>query len=358
VPGDAHNPHAPEGVAVHPGTRPNRDWVAPELTAADPERAMIPEPAAAGRPTTADWTEAGARRGQGPEQDWSDERAATEPPPLPVPLGPMTVTDLLDGAWAVLSGRARTVLALTALTMVPADIVAALLVGERTGADADDAVIRLVPFLQVGPGVPLLEIDGATVVAMAVLSLGLTMLGAALGKLVVAWYGDRDLSLREVLGSLVRRLPTLLVAWLVMVVVQGAALAVLLVPALFVIPLFLLVGPVIGIERRGPFSALRRSARLVGRRMGAVIGIWLVSLFVERIVAAALVLAPEIVSELVPESVAPLLRASGWAAAQFVTAPVVAGLSVLLYIDLRVRTEGIDLLVEADAVFPEPDLAR
>jgi hypothetical protein len=37
---------------------------------------------------------------------------------------------------------------------------------------------------------------------------------------------------------------------------------------------------------------------------------------------------------------------------QLVTLPVVAGITVLIYLDLRVRTEGLDLELDALAAFP------
>ena len=37
---------------------------------------------------------------------------------------------------------------------------------------------------------------------------------------------------------------------------------------------------------------------------------------------------------------------------QLVTIPVVAGITVLIYLDLRVRTEGLDLELDAIEAFP------
>src|SRR4051794_1952372 len=49
------------------------------------------------------------------------------PPRLPVPLRPMTLTDLLDGAFAVIKARPRTVFGIAAAILIPAHVVAAFL---------------------------------------------------------------------------------------------------------------------------------------------------------------------------------------------------------------------------------------
>jgi hypothetical protein len=339
------------GVAPRPGW--SRAWVMPERSGIDPDdEAVGAEPAtvtAAHAPRarpTGEWVEAGR---------WGDRPPATELPPLPVPLAPMTVTDLLDGAWAILSCRPRTVLALSALIIVPAELVASLLISRTgQGVEVGSVPLRVVPFLSVGPGVSLADVDVSTLVAVAVLSLAYTVLGAALARLVVGWYDDTDLTLRQVVAPLVRRAPALLGAWVLMALAQGAAIAACGLPALFVIPLLLLVAPALAIEGKGPLAAIRRSGQLVRRRLAAVIWIWLVSLVLERFIDALIALAPELLALVVPGQLQPVVRAAGWAFAMFVTAPVVAGLSVLLYIDLRIRTEGLDLLVDAGEAFPEP----
>jgi hypothetical protein len=255
------------------------------------------------------------------------------------------VSDLLDGSWAVIACRARTVLALSALFVLPAEVAASFLVrGYGQALDVGTAVTVLAPFLvRSNRGY---QSSWAGVGAMAVLSLAYALLGAALGRLVSAWYDDTDLRLREVLGATLRASPAVLVAWMVTSVLQLFS-ACFLLPALFVFPLLMLVSPIITIERCGPFAAVRRSAQLVRRRYLAVMGTWLVALFLERVLDLALAAAPAFLATFAPEPFDEILSSAGWAFALLVTAPTVAGLSVLLYFDLRVRSEGLDL--EADA---------
>jgi hypothetical protein len=313
-------------------------WAPPESDLAAPEPADPTGPVRTGTPSR--------------EEEWSDRPPPPEPPPLPVRLAPMTLSDLLDGAWAIIACRPRTVLGLSALIIVPAEIVASFLVrGYGQALDLGTVFTIFFPFSRTDDAGRALGYSATAVLALFVLSFAYMVLGAAIGRLVSAWYDDADLTLRQVLGATLRAMPALVVAWIVTTIVQVLSIVSLGLPALFTIPLFLLVAPVITIEGRGPLKAINRSCQLVSRRLLAVIGIWLVSLFLERLLDSALALAPDFAANFVPGPVAQVLRPAGWAFALFVTAPTVAGLAVLLYYDLRVRTEGLDLEIDAAEAF-------
>jgi hypothetical protein len=185
-----------------------------------------------------------------------------------------------------------------------------------------------------------------------VLSLAYAMLGVAVGRLVASWYEGTDPAVRPVLVDTLRVAPAIVCSWALLAVPRALSIFVAVLPAVFVFPLFLLVSPVIAIEGLGPLAAIRRSVRLVTRRYPAVVGIWLLALLLERIIDVALGLVPEVVAGFLPAEVAEVVRPAGWAFALFVTAPTVVGLPVLLYFDLRVRSEGLDLEREAAEAFP------
>jgi hypothetical protein len=356
VPGDPPNrtgAAGPEGVAVAA-----RAWAAPEALPDDPDAVAGPGPGGPSPGVPRRWREAGLA-GSGPgsaagggEREWSDRAPPREPPPLPVRLTPLTLSDLLDGAWAIIACRPRTVLGLSALFIVPAELVASFLIrGHGAVLDQGTIVAGVFPFVRTDRASRSVGFALGAMAAVAVLSLAYSLLGAALGRLVAAWYDDTDLTVGAVLAATLRATPAVLVAWVLTSVVQVAALYLLLLPALVAFPLFLLVAPVITIEKRGPFAAIRRSAGLVRRRYLAVTAIWLISLVLERVIDLALAAGAEFVSDITPGAVAEIVRPAGWAFALFVTAPTVAGLSVLLYYDLRVRSEGLDLEVEAADAF-------
>ena len=117
---------------------------------------------------------------------------------------------------------------------------------------------------------------------------------------------------------------------------------------------FLVTAPVIGAEGLGPIDAMRRSARLVSRRFWPVLGLALLSVLVETLFEPAIGLVPD-------PAVAATSAPTGWPGSSrrsigilssLITMPVVAGITVLIYLDLRVRTEGLDLELDAVEAFP------
>ena len=98
---------------------------------------------------------------------------------------------------------------------------------------------------------------------------------------------------------------------------------------------------------------MRRSARLVHRRFWNVLGAALLGFLVELLFESAIGLLPTFVSFFVgTEGIAWVLPAVVGVVTQLVTMPFVARVTVLIYLDLRVRTEGLDLELRAGEAFP------
>ena len=116
---------------------------------------------------------------------------------------------------------------------------------------------------------------------------------------------------------------------------------------------FLVTAPIIGAEGIGPVDAMRRSARLVNRRFWMVLGLALLSVLVELLFETALGVLPTLLTSLLgTDGIAWVLTGALTIFTQLVTIPVVAGITVLIYLDLRVRTEGLDLELDAIEAFP------
>jgi hypothetical protein len=162
-----------------------------------------------------------------------------------------------------------------------------------------------------------------------------------------------DLSLSQLLrGSLTRAWP-LLASFALVHVLELFALLGFLVLSLAVMTWFLVTAPVIGAEGVGPIVAMRRSARLVSRRFWVVLGVALLSLVVELLFEMAIGLVPSMFALLLgTDGVGWVLAAAASILTQLITVPVVAGITVSLYLDLRVRTEGLDLELDALEAFP------
>ena len=89
---------------------------------------------------------------------------------------------------------------------------------------------------------------------------------------------------------------------------------------------------------------MRRSARLVNRRFWNVLGAALLGYLVELLFAYAIGLVPLVVSLFLgTEGIGWVIPAAVGLITQLITMPFVASVTVLIYLDLRVRTEGLDL---------------
>ena len=192
----------------------------------------------------------------------------------------------------------------------------------------------------------------AATIAWLSWSFGLLLLGAALSRLLSAWYAEGELTVGEVLRDLRPRLPALVLAWLVALAAKVASLATLGLATPFVAALFVMIAPVIAIERVGAGAAIRRSFSLARRR------IWFVAMMIigvaitETVLQFTLTGLPWMVATaLLPDVVATWVVAAAAVAARIVTASAAAAAPALIYLDARIRAEGLDLqLATADAL--------
>jgi hypothetical protein len=118
---------------------------------------------------------------------------------------------------------------------------------------------------------------------------------------------------------------------------------------------FALALPAVVLENAGPRTALRRSFRLVRGSWWRVFGILVLTVIILGVVSDIInlplqVLAVALTKQgLNPPIGAVIVSTVGEALAGTVTAPVAAGASVLLYVDLRVRKEGLDMVLRTTA---------
>lgn len=148
----------------------------------------------------------------------------------------------------------------------------------------------------------------------------------------------------------VRRLPAIVVLSIVseILIVLGAILCV--VPGIYLWAAFYVTVPVLLVEGVGPFRALGRSRRLVkGRWWGtfgvAVIGYLLVAVVTTALTAVVVGIAFANPARNTVTGFA--LNTLASTIGSMLTTPAAAAFATVLYIDLRVRKEGFDLLLLA-----------
>jgi hypothetical protein len=124
---------------------------------------------------------------------------------------------------------------------------------------------------------------------------------------------------------------------------------------------FSLAAPVVVLEGYGPANALRRSWRLVRRSFWRIFGILLLTVLIVAVASAVLQVPFSIAASLAGGSgqlfglmgtrtvTAVIIAAVGNIVAGAVTRPISAGVTVLLYLDMRMRKEGLDLALQGAA---------
>lgn len=275
-------------------------------------------------------------------------------------LQPQRVGALLDGGFDVLRFRFRTVMIVSAVWLVPL-VAAPQAVSYRQLADAVDELGNVsgaggavnggfgTTFGPFGAG----SSPWSTLVLAVLPLLGIALVGLSLSHLVGGWLAGRDPGPMEVLRATVRQVPTLLVAFVLAIPLKALGLIACYIGAAVVIGQLQIMSPVIAFERLGPVAAIGRSWRLSSRRFwrgpGLVVGLAVVT----NVVSFGLLGIVQIVVGVGTATGTSWVWIVGAAlsfATSMVLLPVQASVAILHYIDLRVRSEGLDLQVRMPQV--------
>ncbi|MGB8860830.1 MAG: hypothetical protein WCC60_16340 [Ilumatobacteraceae bacterium] len=267
----------------------------------------------------------------------------------------------IDGAAHVMQRRARDVLAGSAVFMVPMVGVSVLLaVLAFNQFDRFDSLLGDSGYV------------GAetwfTFLAVALQSFTAHLIGAYTATYLVRYQMGGDPTIRECVLAVVRRLPMLVVSWLLThwwallfdlwVINSGAGALALLIwflppTASALSAVVLLVTPVMMGERLG-LRAIPRAWRLVRTRFGAAFGfVWACT-----VLAAMMFLFIAFLPQLAESTGLITFGSYMWLVqgvtsqlAFLVVVPFVAIATAQLYLQIRVHAEGLDLVVAADRAF-------
>ncbi|MFJ9196954.1 glycerophosphoryl diester phosphodiesterase membrane domain-containing protein [Streptomyces flaveolus] len=375
----------PNAEPTSPGTKwskeqpPPGQWSAPT----GPGQTPPPPPPRTGWGTPPPGGYGGQGRGYGGPggYGWGGPPPAAKPGVIP--LRPLGVGEILDGAVSTMRTYWRTVLGISLTVAIFTEIIVVLLQGlvlDNTSSDAlndpDATLSELADALTattVNSGVIFLISLIGTVVATALLTTVTSR--AVLGRPVTtreAWRDARPqviklfglivLLLLMVAGILlVAMLPGLLVtataggeggvALTALGFLAGALVAVWLMVR------FSLASPALMLEKQGIKKAMGRSTKLVNGSWWRVFGIQLLATVIANIVASIIVIPfTFLAATLSGDGVSGFLEGGGdlgWTflvvsgvgsvIGSMITFPITAGVTVLLYIDQRIRREALDL---------------
>ncbi|WP_454792624.1 hypothetical protein [Mycolicibacterium lutetiense] len=299
-----------------------------------------------------------------------------------IPLRPMSLTDIFNGAVAYVRTNPKATLGLATVVVLASQIITlALQVGPLSALGEFDSTLQgeapssgtLVVFAT-GAFVGLVVTTLASLLLSGMLTvvIGRSVFG---GTITVgeAWRRVRG-RLPALIGlTALQALALVVVAGGVAVVVAGAgalggglaAFAVgaplvllALVGVLYASTVLLFAPAVIVLEHRGIVDAIKRSFTLVNKDFWRVFGIWVLATIVASVIAwgvgAPFNVAGQIMSMVAEGPTVPalILSAVGAAIGQIVTAPFSAGVVVLLYADRRFRAEAFDLMLQTGAGAP------
>jgi hypothetical protein len=174
--------------------------------------------------------------------------------------------------------------------------------------------------------------------------LALMLVAVAMAHLVGGWSAGRDHSAQRMLAVAGRRWWAVVASF---VLIHLAEIAGCYVGTVFIMALFAVTAPVIGAEGVGPLTAMNRAANLALRRFWPTLGISLAIGLVATLLGLALGGLPVLISAFFDFDLAWPLQAAGGILGALVSTPFVATATVLLYLDLRIRTEGLDIELAA-----------
>lgn len=268
----------------------------------------------------------------------SDTGGMAPPPPPPSGEGgfrPRQLGDILSAAWQLYTTNAGALIQIVAIVVVPLTLLQALLVRvafkpcDVTGdINSLDDLGNLIERCTGGFGRSLLTSALAAVIAIAVqqLVLGALMRGGA-GTLL-----GRPIDVGGSYGYAFSRLGGLIGLALLVSLVVFVGFLMLFVPGLIFAIFLSMAVPAFIVERKGATDAMSRSWNLVKGSWWHVFGVMIVTLILAGIVTG-------------------ILSAIGgnnfflyWvfsAIGQILTAPFVALVTIVLYVDLRIRTEAL-----------------
>lgn len=266
-----------------------------------------------------------------------------------VPLRPLDLGDVLDGTFAAIRRNPRTVLGLAALLVTLQELLT-LIVQAMTG-DLPDAMFN-------GDG------DGIAFFGGTGLAVGLVIravIGAVLTGMIVVVVSEDVLGRRPTVGAVWhrvrKRLGGLIVAALLVGVLPYAALLLLVAPGVLLWGGWALTMPALVLEGQGPLRAIRRSWRLAWPAFWRVWSVRLLSVVLGRVmeylVAIPFALVAAVTTVLTGADTdgqlpayALAVVALGAVVAGTLVEPFYAGVLALLYIDRRMRAEGLDITLQ------------
>ncbi|HET6855493.1 MAG TPA: hypothetical protein VFH94_00140 [Streptomyces sp.] len=317
--------------------------------------------------------------GRGPGGGWGGPPAAAKPGVIP--LRPLGVGEILDGAVSTLRAHWRTVLGITitvsVITQLADILIQRFLLPEPAAIDPNATSTEALSQSADSMVTTLVNSTPALAIALIGTLFTTAMLTIVISRSVIG----REVNLSDAWRESRSQLPKLLVLTLLLPLMAAAIMTVGIVPGallgsaggivlsmlggltalgvtIWLMIRFSLASPALMLEKQGIVKSLGRSAKLVRgawwRIFGIILLTGLLTLIVSMIIAVPFGLIAYavdgeglsgVLTGASPEFGWPFLIITGIGAVigSSITYPISAGVTVLLYIDQRIRREALDL---------------
>ncbi|MGI8810186.1 MAG: hypothetical protein ACR2KK_20545 [Acidimicrobiales bacterium] len=273
----------------------------------------------------------------------------------PAGLRPLGVGEVLDVAIKIYRARFGVLVKSVAVILGPVFALAAVIrVSIPPGDDLLEPPIdpSAPPEFDIEQLLPF--IAGTLLIALLAFVASQVATGACF-KAVSGAYLDEEPNWRESLRFARSRLGSLLWLSFLLVILLVPAVLACIVPGIYLWVAWSVAAPVLLLEDRKGWSALKRSQELVqGRFWPTVAILLLVALLTGMVQLIFLGVLAGLVSVTGNEVAAALADAIGQTASSALTTPLSAAVLTVLYFDLRVRKEGFDLELLAHRLGVEP----
>ena len=298
-----------------------------------------------------------------------------------VPLRPLTLSDMFNGAVAYIRANPKATLGLTTIVVIAAQILTLVLsllpfafTGELAQAIASDEPTAEMVMSWAASGIgttvagvlSTILLSGllTVVVGRAVFGAGITI-GEAWQRFRPRLWALVGFTVLETIGAIVLiAVVVLIIAGVavagggLMAFLVGAPLVLALIATLVYLGTMLTFAPAaIVLERRDIISSIKRSFTLIKGDFWRVLGIRLLATLAANLVAGAVAIPFSLSGQIMlvgsasttATMLALMLFSLGGAIGQIITGPFSAGVIVLQYTDRRIRSEAFDLVLQTGA---------
>jgi hypothetical protein len=277
-------------------------------------------------------------------------------------LRPLGIGEILDVGIKIYWRNAWTLFRIVLFVVLPAQIIVGIIQISAlpSGVDSQTGNFFGPRFTSSNP-----TISGHDATTLAVGFFAALVINALAGKFAQAGcfravadaYLGEPVSWRASLRFALRRLPAVVAVSLLSTILIGIGAVLCVIPGIYLWGAYYVAIPVVLVEGAGPIRALGRSRDLVSGRWWSTIGVALVGSVLVFVVAgafSALILGVALASPAQNTVTGFILNTVATTLSAVLTTPAAAAFATVLYVDLRVRKEGFDLLLLAQRLGIDP----